>query len=81
MNEPQALKARFKAPVAIMRRHIGTAMNCSAPLSPPARFRCKALKKGMNVAKVFSKPETFLRAHQERGAGSLVRFLINCREN
>ena len=24
----------------------------------------KALKKGMNMAKVFSKPETFLRAHQ-----------------
>ncbi len=31
-----------------------------------------AVRKGMNIAKVFSKPETFLRAHQESEAGARV---------
>jgi hypothetical protein len=29
-----------------------------------------AVRKGMNIAKVFSRPETFLRAHQESEARS-----------
>jgi radical SAM superfamily enzyme YgiQ (UPF0313 family) len=59
-----ALDVRYK-----MRGKMRTYVQMGAALAS-GRVSLGALKKGMNIAKVFSKPDTFLSAHRERNIGT-----------
>jgi hopanoid C-3 methylase len=59
-----ALDVRYK-----MRGKMRTYIQLGAALAT-GKVTPAAVRKGMNIAKVFSKPETFLEAHRERGIGT-----------
>jgi radical SAM superfamily enzyme YgiQ (UPF0313 family) len=61
-----ALEVRYRH-----RGKVRTYVQLGAALAT-GKVTLSALKKGMNIAKVFSDPETFLTAHRERGQATTV---------
>ncbi len=61
-----ALKVRYKH-----RGKLSTYLNLAGALAT-GKVTVKAVRKGMNLAKVFSNPKTFLQGHSQDGASSLA---------